>query len=97
LQRGQLVQLPVGGRLRILVGDTRQVEDHIDALQHLRSRHGAGKIEGNGGSAVRKRCAAFAQGDDLIAAFEQLPAQIAPDEPGRSTHKTFHAIGSLSK
>jgi hypothetical protein len=26
-----------------------------------------------------------------------LPAQIAPDEPGRSTHKTFHAIGSLSK
>ena len=33
----------------------------------------------------------------FIAAFEQLPAQIAPDEPGRSTHKTFHAIGSLSK
>ena len=32
LQRGQLVQLPVGGRLRILVGDTRQVKDHIEIV-----------------------------------------------------------------
>jgi hypothetical protein len=97
LQCRLFVDDTVGLGVGFLVGNTGQVKYHINTLEKLSRGKCQSKINRLGGRAIGQGSAGFTQGNDRVAARKQLLAKVAPDIPGRSTNKTFHAVGSPSK